>query len=115
MGIDFIRSKGGQPYVKRWAKGYERANTPDLFDIRFSSGRQVATAALASDASPQKGGAVMIQQAGAELIVFDGLKPVGRILNPPPTMRAALEANHGLARGVVDRLGVLGQTAEIRF
>ena len=115
MGIDFIRAAGGKLYLKRWAKGHERANTPGLFDIKFGADAGVATAALASDAAPQAGAAVIIQRCGPDLMVFEGLKPLGKILNPPPSMTAAMDACHGLAQGVVDRVGGLGQTAEIRF
>ncbi len=115
MGIDFIRAGGGKPYVKRWAKGHERANTPNLFDIAFDVGTRVAIAALSASAAPQAGAAVIIQRSGPDLMVFEGLKPLGKILNPPPSMTVALDACHGLAQGVVDRVGGLGQTAEIRF
>jgi hypothetical protein len=115
MGIDFIRAGGGKPYVKRWAKGHERANTPDLFDIKFDAGARVATAALSANAAPQAGAAVIVQRSGSDLMVFEGLKPLGKILDPPPSMTAALDACHGLAQGVVDRVGGLGLTAEIRF
>lgn len=115
MGIDFIRAAGGKPYVKRWAKGHDRAKTPDLFDIKFAAEGRVATAALTCEAPPQAGAAVIVQRSGLDLVVFEGLKPLGKILNPPPSMTAALEACHGLTPGVVDHVGGLGQTAEIRF
>lgn len=115
MGIDFIRAAGGKPYVKRWANGHDRAKTPDLFDIKFGGEARVVTAALACEAAPQAGAAVIVQRSGPDLVVFEGLKPLGKILNPPPSMTAALEACHGIAPGVVDRVGGLGQTAEIRF
>jgi hypothetical protein len=115
MGIDFIRAAGGKPYVKRWAKGHERAKTPGLFDIQFGAEARVATAALEKGAAPQAGAPVIVQRSGSDLMVFAGFKPLGKILNPPPNMTAALDACHGLTRGVVDRVGVLGQTAEIRF
>jgi len=115
MGIDFIRSAGGKPYVKRWAKGHDRASTPGLFDVQFAAEIRVATASLTDAAPPKAGAAVIVQRAGPDLVVFDGLKQVGKILDPPPSMAAAVDACHGLARGVVDRVGGLGQTAEIRF
>ena len=115
MGIDFIRAAGGKPYLKRWAKGHERANTPGLFDIKFGAEARVATAALACEAAPQAGTTVIVQQLGPDLMVFEGVKPLGKILNPPTSMTAALEACHGMAPGVVARVGGLGQTAEIRF
>jgi hypothetical protein len=115
MGIDFIRAAGGKPYVKRWAIGHERANTPGLFDIEVATNVRIATAALSTDASLQAGAAVIVQRLGQELVVFEGLRPLGKILNPPPSMTVALDACHGLTQGVVDRVGGLGQTAEIRF
>ena len=115
MGIEFIRAAGGKPYVKRWAKGHDRASTPGLFDIQFAAERRVATASLTDAAPPKAGASVIVQRAGPDLVVFDGLRQVGKILDPPPSMAAAVDACHGLARGVVDRVGGLGQTAEIRF
>ncbi len=115
MGIEFIRAAGGKPYVKRWAKGHERASTPGLFDIQFGAETRIATAALSAGTAPQTGAVVIVQRSGPEVMVFEGLKPVGKILNPPPSIMAALDACHGLARGVVDKVGALGQTAEIKF
>ena len=62
MGIDFIRAAGGEPYVKRWAKGHERANIPGLFDIKFGTDARIATAALSTDASPEIGAAVIVKR-----------------------------------------------------
>lgn len=115
MGIDFIRSVSGKPHRKRWAKGHERASTPGLFDIRFAEEARVATATLSTDAKAKAGAAVIVQRSGSDLMVFEGFKPLGKILAPPKSMTAALDACHGLAHGVVDRVGTLGQTAEIKF
>jgi hypothetical protein len=115
MGIDFIRADGGKPYVKRWAKGHERASTPGLFDIRFGPEARVATAALTVDAAPKLGAPVILQRSGSDLLLFEGLRPLGKILNPPPSMTAALDDCHGLARGVIEGVGALGQTVEVKF
>ncbi len=115
MGIDFIRSASGKPYVKRWAKGHDRARTPGLFDIRFATETQVVTASLSSGVCPRAGSEVILQRSGPDLLVFEGLKAVGKVLDPPTSVSAALDACHGLTRGVIDRVGGLGQTAEIRF
>lgn len=115
MGMDFIRAASGKPYAKRWAKGLERANTPGLFDIQFEAAAKVVTASLAADTGLQSGTQVIVQRSGCDLIVFQGLKPLGRVLNPPASLSAALDACHGMTKGVVDRVGGLGQTAEIRF
>lgn len=115
MGMDFIRASSGKPYVKRWAKGLERANTPGLFDIQFDSPAKVVTVALSANASPPPGAQVILQRSGCELMVFQGLKPVGRVLHPPASVSTALDACHGITKGVIDRVGRLGHTAEIRF
>ena len=115
MGIDFIRARSGKPYVKRWARGLERANTPGLFDIQFGAEAKVVTATLSAGVSPQPGAQVILQRAGCDLMVFQGLKPLGRVLAPPASVSAALDACHGITKGVIDRVGGLGQTAEIRF
>lgn len=115
MGLDFIRSVSGKPHQKRWAKGHERAQTPGLFDIQFAGEARVATATLAANAEAQAGASVIVQKSGADLVVFEGLRPLGKILTPTSTMTAAVDACHGLAHGVIDRVGALGQTAEIRF
>lgn len=115
MGMDFIRSDSGKPYVKRWAKGLERANTPGLFDIQFGAAAKVVTATLSAQANAQPGTQVTLQRSGCDLMVFHGLKPVGRVLDPPVSVSAALDACHGMTRGVIDCVGGLGRTAEIRF
>lgn len=115
MGMDFIRAHSGKPYVKRWARGLERANTPGLFDIQFGAAAKVVTVALSANASPRPGAQVIVQRAGCDLMVFQGLKPLGRVLDPPASVSAVLDACHGMTRGVIDRVGGLGQTAEIRF
>ncbi|GAD58601.1 MULTISPECIES: hypothetical protein [Brevundimonas] len=113
MGIDFIRAASGKPYVKRWAKGHERARTPGLFDIQFGAETKIVTAALSSEAQP--GTKVILQRCGTEVMVFEGLKSVGKLLDPPASVSAALDASHGLTPGVIDRVGGLGHTAEISF
>lgn len=115
MGMDFIRASSGKPYVKRWAKGLERANTPGLFDIQFDAKAKVVTAALSTGASPKPGAQVILQRSGGDLVVFEGLKPLGRVLNPPSSISAALDACHGMTKGVIDQVGGLGQTVEIRL
>jgi hypothetical protein len=47
--------------------------------------------------------------------VFDGLRQVASITNAPPSVRAAVDARHGMAPAVVERVGILGATAEIKL
>lgn len=115
MGIEFIRSASGKPYVKRWAKGLDRTKQPGLFDVRLGEDVRVVTATLAPDCKPHAGATVIVQTNGAgEMVVHDGLRQVGRIAHPPAGIAAALAAQHGVAQAIVDRVGAFG-TAEIKF
>jgi hypothetical protein len=113
VGIDFIRGDSGKPYVKRWAKGADRAKTPGLFDVRLGEDHRAVTATLLPDCAPKPGSSVIVQSTGTgEVVVFEGLREVGRVADPPPYVTAKLETQHGMAAGVVERLGAFG-TAEI--
>lgn len=115
MGIEFIRSASGRPYVKRWAKGVDRAKTPSLLDVHLGEETRVVTAKLASDCTPQPGSSVVVQSNDrGEMVVLQGLRQVGRVSDPPSGVASALAASHGMAEGIVDRVGAFG-TAEIRI
>ena len=115
MGIEFIRSASGKPYVKRWAKGVDRAKTPNLLDVHLGEEARVVTAKLASGCAPQAGASVVIQNnERGEMVVLQGLRQVGRVSDPPSGITAALAARHGMAEAIVDRVGAFG-TAEIRI
>ena len=113
MGLDFIRADSGKPYVKRWAKGIDRAKTPGLFDVHLGEESRAVTAKLLPNCEPQPGASVVIQSSGTGgVVIFDGLREVGRVTDAPPSIAAKLKAQGGMASGVVERLGAFG-TAEI--
>ena len=113
MGIEFIRSASGKPYLKRWAQGLDRAKTPNLLDVRLSEQARLVTATLTSDCAPKQGARVIVQcDAAGDVVVHDGLQQVGRVGDPPAGVAAALAAHHGIAEGVIERVGAFG-TAEI--
>ncbi len=115
MGIDFIRNTSGKPYTKRWAKGLDRTKSPTLMDVSLSEEGRTLTAKLAAKGAARQGATVLVQSKGADLVVLDGLRQVGSIANPPPSVRAAVEARQGMAPAVIERVGVLGATAEIKL
>lgn len=115
MGIDFIRNASGKPYTKRWAKGLDRTKSPTLMDVSLSEEGRTLTAKLAAKGAAHEGATVLVQSKGADLIVVDGLRQVASISNPPASVRAAVEARQGMAPAVVERVGVLGTTAEIKL
>ena len=115
MGIDFIRNASGKPYLKRWAKGLDRTKSPTLMDISLSEESRTFTAKLTGKGAACQGATVLVQLRGPDLIVLDGLRQVGCIANAPASVRATVEARQGMAAAVVERVGVLGATAEIKL
>ena len=115
MGIDFIRNASGKPYTKRWAMGLDRSKVPTLLDVSFSDESRTLTATLTAKGVARQGATVLIQSNGPELLVLDGLRQVATISNAPPSVRAAIDAQQGIAPAVVERIGVLGATAEIKL
>lgn len=115
MGIDFIRNTSGKPYTKRWSRGLDRTKTPTLMDVSLSEESRTFTAALSSKGAARSGATVLVQSNGPDLVVLDGLRQVARITNAPTSVRAALDARQGMAPAVIERVGVLGTTAEIKL
>jgi hypothetical protein len=115
MGIDFIRNASGKPYTKRWAKGLDRTKSPTLMDVSLSEEGRTLTAKLAAKGAARQGATVLVQSKGPDLVVLDGLRQVASIANPPASVRAAVEARQGMAPAVVERIGILGVTAEIKL
>lgn len=115
MGIDFIRNASGKPYTKRWAKGLDRTQSPTLMDVSLSEEGRTLTANLTGAGAAREGATVLVQSKGSDLAVMDGLRQVGSIANVPASVRAAVEARQGMAPAVVERVGVLGATAEIKL
>ncbi|KLK91883.1 hypothetical protein AA309_17405 [Microvirga vignae] len=115
MGIDFIRNASGTPYTKRWAKGLDRTKAPTLMDICLSEEGRTLTAKLIPKGAARQGATVLVQFKGPELVVLDGLRQVASIANVPTSVRAALEVRQGMAPAVIERIGVLGATMEIKL
>ena len=115
MGIEFIRNASGEPSVKRWAKGLDRTKTPTLMDVSVSEASRTLTVKLTSMKAVCEGATVLVQSKGPDLVVFDGLRQVGSIADPPDSVRTALATRHGMVRAVVERVGVLGTTVEIKL
>jgi hypothetical protein len=115
MGIEFIRNASGKPYTKRWARGIDRMKAPTLMDVSISEESRTLTAKLTAKGAACRGTTVLIQSRGLDLVVFDGLRQVASITNAPPSVRAAVDARQGMAPAVVERVGILGTTAEIKL
>ena len=113
MGLDYIRAQTGKPWRKRWDRGLDRLNAPTLLDLTMSEASRVVTAQLNSDACAKAGDTLIIQTTADGLTLSDGLRAIGRIENPAPEITAAIRDCGGYAEGVLQRVGLFGDTAEV--
>ena len=113
MGLDYIRAQTGKPWRKRWDRGLDRLNAPTLLDLTMSEASRVVTTQLNSDACVKVGETLILQITADGLAVSDGLRAIGRIENPAPEITAAIRDSGGYAEGVLKRVGLFGDTAEV--
>ena len=113
MGLDYIRAKTGKPWRKRWDRGLDRLNAPTLLDLTMSEASRVLTAQLNADTCVKVSDTLLLQITAEGLTVSDGLRAIGRIENPAPDVTAAIRDCGGYAEGVVRRVGLFGDTAEV--
>jgi hypothetical protein len=91
MGLDYIRSAAGKPYVKRWAKGLNGLKTPSLIDVHLTEECRTVTASLAPGCAMKPGDAFLVQFGGTgDLVVLEGHRQIAQIVNAPA-------AHHGVA------------------
>lgn len=113
MGLDYIRAQTGKPWRKRWDGGLDRLKTPTLLDLTMTEAARTVTAELNASACVKAGDKLIVQSTSDGLTISDGLRAIGRITNPSTEMSAAIREGGGYAEGVLQRVGLFGDTAEI--
>lgn len=113
MGLDYIRSQTGRPWKRRWDGGLDRMKTPTLLDLTISEGLRVLAAELLPDSHVKVGDSFIVEPVGEDLIISRGRCPVGRITKPPPESLTAIADYGGYAEGVIERVGLFGDSAEV--
>ena len=113
MGLDYIRAQTGKPWRKRWDRGLDRLHEPTLLELTMVEASRVVTADFSFDACVKAGDTLIVQTTADGLTVSDGLRAIGRIENAAPNMTAAIRDSGGYAEGVVQRVGLFGDTAEV--
>ncbi|MBB5754670.1 hypothetical protein [Prosthecomicrobium pneumaticum] len=113
MGLDYIRSQTGKPWRKRWDGGLDRLKAPSLLDLNMSETARTVTAELNAGCHVKAGDTLIVQSGGDGFTISDGLRAIGRVANPSPELTAAVRDGGGYAEGVLQRVGLFGDTAEI--
>lgn len=113
MGLDYIRAQTGKHWRKRWNGGLNRLKAPTLLDLTMTEAARTVTAELNAGARVKAGDKLIIQSAPDGLAVSDGLHAIGRIANPSAEMSSAIRDSSGYAEGLLQRVGLFGDTAEI--
>lgn len=113
MGLDYIRAQTGKPWRKRWNGGLDRLKAPTLLDLTMSEAARTVTVELTASSRIRAGDSLIVQSAPDGLTVSDGLRAIGRVANPSPELTAAVRDGGGYAEGMLQRVGLFGDTAEI--
>lgn len=113
MGLDYIRSQTGKPWRKRWDRGLDRLKAPSLLDLSLSEAARTVTAELSLGSHVKAGDTLIVQSCDDDLTVSDGLRAIGRVANASPELTAAIRDSGGYAEGLLQRVGLFGDTAEI--
>lgn len=113
MGLDYIRNQTGKPWKRRWDGGLDRMKTPTLLDLTISEGLRMVTAELLPDSRVKVGDSYIVEPDGEDLIISRGRCPVGRITKPPAESLIAIADCGGYAEGVIERVGLFGDSAEV--
>lgn len=113
MGLDYLRSQTGKPWRKRWDGGLDRLKAPSLFDLNLSEAARTVTAELTGGCGVKAGDTLIVQIGSDGLTISDGLRAIGRVTNPSRELTTAVRDGGGYAEGVLQRVGLFGDTAEI--
>ncbi len=113
MGVDFIREQSGKSWRKRWEGGVDRLKLPGLFDVQFSEQRRTVSVSLDSCAALKAGDQVVVQISGGNLVVCNGHQRIGSIRGVGADMQSAIADCGGIALGIVERVGMFGNSAEL--
>ena len=115
MGADFIREQSGQPWHKRWNKGVDRLKEPGLFDVQFGPQQRTITAGIDPGMSVQAGDELVVQCGSGNAMVCRGQNRIGAVNGLPSDMHTSITECGGVALGIVERVSLFGNSAELRL
>jgi len=115
MGADFIREQSGKPWCKRWNKGVDRLKQPSLFDVRFGTQQRTITADIDPGMTVRAGDQLVVQCGSGNAVVCRGQSRIGAVNGLPSDMRTTIADGGGVALGLVERVSLFGNSAELRL
>lgn len=115
MGADFIREQSGQPWRKRWNNGVNRLKEPGLFDVQFGAQQRTITADIDPGLSVRAGDELVVQCGSGNAMVCRGQNRIGAVNGLPSDMHTSITECGGVALGIVERVSLFGNSAELRL
>lgn len=111
MGLDFAE-KVARSFRKGLDSKRVELGTPTLFTKQPECSRAYA-ATVRKGHALDLGEKLCIRFDGNDVVAMRGLTPVATLNNPPPDLKQALVASHGVACGTVQDVHEIAKTAEI--
>lgn len=115
MGLDFIHSQTGGRWKKRWDGGLDRLKLPRLLDMAINESPRTLTVSLLPNTDVKAGDHYLVECSDKSLTMSRGIHPIGRIDKPPEDVCVAIVECGGYAEGIVQRVGLFGDTAEVQI
>lgn len=112
MGSEFLE-KTRITHVKSIDMGRVRLGTPDLFTQTPKNQPRCALANVKGGAKLNAGEILIVEPKGTELVASRGNSEVARIKNPPTDIMQAICSKGGVAKGEVQKINKLSNTADI--
>ena len=112
MGADFLQ-KAAPQFQKCWDKGRLDLVTHDLFTRLPTTKSRAFEAVLLGGAPVKKGDRITIDKVGRGLLVSRGHAELALSEDAPASLVDAIEANCGVAQGIVDEVHEMARVVEI--
>lgn len=112
MGAEFLK-KTRATHVKSIDTGRVQLGTPDLFTHTPKEQPRCAVASVNGGSELKTGETLIIEPKGPELVASRGNSEIARIKNPPADVMQAICGKGGVAKGEVQKINKLSNTADI--
>jgi hypothetical protein len=115
MGLDFVRSKAGRPWMKKWAHELDLIKAPGLFDFPIDRSRRTITVELKEGCQVNTGDELLALSRGEDLDVCRGVVPVACAHKAARDILQAVREAGDIAGAIVLHVDMFGSTAEVEL